>query len=423
MRLIVLCLLLLFCAIAALLAPAAYRHVFVYPRLEREAERLAAMRNTNAAPPPLQDFRGVMHAHTYWSHDSRGTLPQILAAAQQAEIDFIFFTDHPRADLDTFPRPFQGRFGHVLIVSGAEKRGLLVWPLHPGVIDWRVPVPHLVDSLRHAGGLIFFAHSEKPHPWKMAGYHGMEIYNIHTDIKDEALWKLLPDLLLNRRYHRWIYRRIFDPQTAILQRWDRLNRSRRVVGIAANDAHDNQHLRVRRRQDGGLEWIGPNAQIFSPGFWGVLLRPFFHAPDSAGFVFRWDIDPYFESFRFVNTHILADSLNLNNLRRHLLAGHVFIAFESLAPARGFSFSAETQSGFAGLMGDEVPLQKTLRLQVVTPRPGRIHFMRNGEAVGPPVTGESATMPVKQAGNYRVRVDLHIGGRWVPWIYSNPIRID
>ena len=44
---------------------------------------------------PLRDYRGIIHCHSKYSHDSQGTYEEILAAAKAAKVDFICMTDHP----------------------------------------------------------------------------------------------------------------------------------------------------------------------------------------------------------------------------------------------------------------------------------------------------------------------------------------
>ena len=70
-----------------------------------------------------------MHVHSYWSHDSEGTLADIIPAAKINDIDFIFLTDHPRGNIDTLPRGYNGCYEKVLIVPGSEKQGFDAWPL------------------------------------------------------------------------------------------------------------------------------------------------------------------------------------------------------------------------------------------------------------------------------------------------------
>jgi hypothetical protein len=63
---------------------------------------LAACQGAPETPPapkkPLREFRGIIHCHSLFSHDSKGTYEEILAAAKAAKIDFICMTDHPPKD-------------------------------------------------------------------------------------------------------------------------------------------------------------------------------------------------------------------------------------------------------------------------------------------------------------------------------------
>src|SRR3989449_6659768 len=60
-------------------------------------EALQALRRQRIAPPPFEghrEFRGVVHAHTELSHDSTGTVEEILKAAGSAKLEFLVTTDH-----------------------------------------------------------------------------------------------------------------------------------------------------------------------------------------------------------------------------------------------------------------------------------------------------------------------------------------
>lgn len=409
--------------------PALWRYLVVYPRLERQAAQLASAAHPVSRPQgfQLRDYKGAMHVHSYWSHDSRGTLGELLPAAQKAGLDFIFFSDHPRERIDRFPRSYFGMHGGVLCIPGSEKRGLLVWPLRNGSIDWQAKTSSIIASVLQQGGLVFYAHSEDRHAWRDSLYLGMEIYNIHTDVMDESLAALLPNFIINSgRYHRWIYREIYDEQHEILARWDSLNTWRRIVGIAGNDAHENQNLRARFLEDGRLEWVGPNADPIDTTQVRFWMRPFLHAPDSAGWVLRWELDPYEQSLQFVNTHILADSLTPQALAAHLRRGHVYVAFDGIAEARGFLFYGANAAGeLTAVMGDSVQHAGVAALRVVAPIAGRIRLLRDGEILLERADSATArfSLPTDPAaGAYRVEVALRLDGRWVPWIYSNPIYV-
>ena len=42
----------------------------------------------------FDDYRAVLHVHSYHSHDSRGSLEEIRTAAKAAGVRVVMFTDH-----------------------------------------------------------------------------------------------------------------------------------------------------------------------------------------------------------------------------------------------------------------------------------------------------------------------------------------
>ncbi|MCK7536098.1 MAG: hypothetical protein MZV63_36485 [Marinilabiliales bacterium] len=104
--------------------------------LEKEVKELESLRKTTETVTGLNTYRGIIHAHSFWSHDSEGTLYDLIPAAKYAGIDFIFLTDHPRGNIDTIPRGYDGYYEGVLINAGSEKQGFITWPRDTTVIDW-----------------------------------------------------------------------------------------------------------------------------------------------------------------------------------------------------------------------------------------------------------------------------------------------
>ena len=74
-----------------------HRYFIVYPGYAKSLESLKAQ----LRPPPedgWKDFRTVVHAHSYLSHDSLGTPREIVAAAKKVGIEAVFMTDHSTED-------------------------------------------------------------------------------------------------------------------------------------------------------------------------------------------------------------------------------------------------------------------------------------------------------------------------------------
>ena len=409
-----------------LFTPGIWHRLVTYPGYEKEVKELAKLRKEPANQINLNTYRGVMHVHSYLSHDSRGTLDDIIPAAKKDGIDFIFLTDHPNGDIDTLPKGYRGYYDGVLIEPGTEKQGFCTWPLGPAIIDWKLDKDSIEKKIVSNGGMIFYAHSEEPHNWMNPNYQGMEIYNFHTDTKDQSPLPILFDVLVNgNKYRHWALRQFFNPQTPIIAHWDSLNQSRKIVGFSAIDAHENQNLRARYLPDGKVQWVGNNAHnidTMEVNFWNKWL---FSAPDKSGWIFKLLIDTYETGFNYVTNYVIADTLSSSSLSKNMKQGHLFIAFKSLGDAKGFQFyGTNAKDSIIGILGDSIKLETLKNLKAVSPLPGKFKLIHNGK----PVFSSSEkdyqfTFSNKiEKGTYRIEMSLALQGKLIPWVYTNPIYV-
>ena len=88
----------------------------------------------------------------------------------------------------------------------------------------------------------------------------------------------------------------------------------------------------------------------------------------------------------------------------LREGRCYIAMDSLAPARGFTFESDGET-----------------LHVRLPRDARIRLLRDGTEVAT-VSGRALDHPISGDGAYRVEAYLPAYGRERTWILSNPIYV-
>jgi hypothetical protein len=409
-----------------LFLPPLFSHFVTYPKIELQIKDFQKLRKEPLSVTGLKLYRGVMHVHSYWSHDSKGTLADILPAAKADDIDFIFLTDHPRGNIDTLPRRYNGRFGNVLIISGSEKQGFDAWPLDSVVIDWNKNKDTIAKNIVENGGMIFYAHPEEPHNWDNKWYQGMEIYNFHADTKDEFLIPQIANFIINgSNYPQLSFREMFDEQTAILSRWDSLNTKRKIVGFSAVDTHENQNIRVRYIKDGRIEWSGSNAKVIDTtkvSFWNKWLL---HPPDQSGWIFKWMIDTYKEGFRYITNYVYADTLSVASLSGNIMKGHLYTAFRSLGDAGGFMFYGTGQNdSIYGIMGDSVEFEKVKSLRAVSPLPGQFRLIHNGKIVDTSSYDcyEYKWEDMIEKGAYRIEVHIKIRNKDIPWVYSNPIYV-
>ena len=379
-------------------------------------EALAALRALRVKPPPLEgfvEFRGVVHAHTNLSHDSTGTVQEILEAARLAKLDFLVITDHytPRI----FTEGIEGRKDSVLIVRGVEvalgctRGGSLARrcasvlaiglrePLVPGENeqwDW----DELFKSIQKQGALSIIAH---PRGMMNSSYFqyadGIEIYDIADTVRDHLVD--VPRYVLNfaldgNEYHEeLVLQMLVERANWNLIEWDRFTKTRRCIGLAGNDAHQN--LSVFGRQ----------------------------------------VDPYPLAFKALNTHVLVPSgtseslqafapeLTTETLVAALRAGRCFASFNLMADATGFRFAAHAggDGAVVAVLGDEIPAQPGLVLVAQSPVPGLLELLRDGVPIRSQ-EGRELRHHVDRPGVYRVEVSLRVVDRWRPWIFANPIYV-
>lgn len=315
--------------------------------------RFAQERRAVSQPEPWRDFRAAIQVH---AEDS---------AAKADAISVVMFTDHhgPKPDA------WSGLRDGILFFAGSEDDHQL-----------RFPGPD--------GDLRFLSHLEEIPNATGQGFTGMEIYNRHTDEKDEtafedylraaisnpAEWSKL--VRLQSVYPDEVFNAGTDHWPSIFTIWDRELAKHPFTGIGANDSHQNQ--------------------IFN----GVTF------------------DPYEVSFRSVVTHILAQQLTQQAIREALRAGRVYMVHEWLCDPSGFSFAAINSQAVYG-MGDRVPMLTGTHLKARVPVVADLRLIHNGAIVAEQ-TGTEINFVPTEAGAYRLEAWLAIDDEQRPWIYANPI---
>lgn len=363
---------------------------FRWQGLRDQLESLRQTRTTFDQPAPYRDFAGAIHVHSILSHDSQGMIDEIVEASRQAGNAFVIMTDHHKPKV--YSQGFEGLYDEILVIRGSEIikgcqgrtgetcNSILVLGVKEYINTKNLSMEQVIEEVRRKGGLAFVAHAQGFLNWD-SNITGMEIYDILDDAVDRR-WKfpkyLFDALYSFRRYPEEVFLSILDRPVWALAKWDELTQKKRIVAIAGNDAHQN--IRVAGRQ----------------------------------------IDPYGLTLLFVRTHILAPSLTEQEVLSALAAGHAYLSFDILADATGFGFWAESDRHL-GIMGDQVEWTKDLKLKVQTPLVGTIEVIKNGKPVKT-VTAQKLTLPIEEAGVYRVEVSLPVRSGWWPWIYSNPIYV-
>lgn len=424
--------------LALILVPTPYARADALERLKperlnavrKDCEALRAQWRAVPRAGKWTEYRANLHVHSRWSHDSRGTIEELVAAAKAAGTRILMFSEHPAGHYDFFKEGHQGKKDGILLIPGAEMNGFLVYPteslrgLDPGGPQ------ELTDLVRRRGGLMFLSHLEERMSWSIRGLTGVEIYNTHADVKEEKallgamrnpLW-LWRSAELFRKYPQEAFSALQDHPAEYLRRWDELCRAAPHTGIAANDAHQNVGIVLRLAEGDKVaieDALGKKLLELPVGLvpGAEALRRGKHQGDLLA---RLQLDPYENSLRHVGTHLLLTELSTTAVWDALAAGRAFVAFDWLADATGFDFAAHAGESRQE-MGSKVEFTEGLTLQSQAPLPARWRLVRDG-AVIHEATGRSLKYTVTEPGNYRVEAWLHVAGEDRTWILSNPLYI-
>jgi hypothetical protein len=402
-------------------------------KLRATHERIEALKNQRrevSLASGYDDVRAVLHVHSAFSHDSRGTIEEILAGAKEAGVRVIMFSEHKASHYDYVDDGHQGMRDGVLLIPGAETEGFLAYPKRSVQNDKYSGPQQFADLVRSTEGLVFLCHLEERMDWDIAGLAGSEIYNTHADLKDEGrlvaalrspltLLGLVPAV---NQFPQEVFGSLMDYPADYLKRWDELCQKARHTGVSANDAHHNQAFRGRLAAEGKIrleDALGKQIVLLDPDKI-PLLKTVLGNKKSGDLVFELDLDPYARSFRHVSTHLLVREVTPESVWEALRASRAYVAFDWLADPSGFVYRADLKDE-NWPVGSEVSLADGLRLRAEAPLSGTFKLLRNGQVLSQH-DGHSIDVPVDEPGVYRVEVWLNMAGENRPWILTNPIYV-
>jgi hypothetical protein len=408
---------------------ALYNRYVRFPREEAAWQEIRAQRQPVTNRLGWTEYRGILHAHSKYSHDSEVPLEEILRVLKATHIDFVCLSDHPIEGRADFGLQWRGLHDGKLFIPGFEmKDGFMPFGVASGVVlSNQTDSATLAKQISENGGLLFYAHSEEPRDWQRPELVGMEIYNIHTDFKRYrgGLLTLLPDVILSQqKYPEHVFRTLFQRPTDLLQHWDDLNRTRHITGIAGNDAHQNVGLRAIYTSSDTIrvDDTSPKAPREFKLNWLTrgLARICFGPLTPGRQLFHVQLDPYERSIRFVNTHVLAEFPSEPSVLDALRAGRVFVGFDMIADSSGFSWSASSGTNQV-VMGESMAFSADACLHARSPLPCRFTILKDGTSMVQQ-EGRALDWAPPGAGKYRVEAELQILQKWVTWVYANPIEL-
>jgi hypothetical protein len=346
---------------------------------------------------------GVLHIHTRAS-DGSGTVAEVMAAAEKANLSFIAITDHnvamSEADLAEDPPDLP-------IISGVEVGTSAGHFLALGIpASWKLPKTNddreLLAAARAVGALRVLAHPFHPHTpwtdWNTSDFDAMEIWNEDAAWRQNNFFTLLDALLLYGENNQLALVRLASTPEANFAKWDELLQRRPVAGLCAADTH------ARVRLAFGKDWHFPGYVPSLEVAREHLLLP----PDAGG-----------------GNPALASAAELLDALR---AGHSYCGLDSLYPSDGFFFRVSS-GGSSGGPGDSLHWAGAARLRVSTPPASGIPLIkvfRDGREIDEQRAAE-IDEPISGPGRYRTEVFLRQPGvsgfgRWTLWVFTNPVYV-
>jgi hypothetical protein len=220
-------------------------------------------RTTSIAIAAPAVARGVVHVHSTRS-DGSGTIDEIAAAAAQAGLQFVVVTDHGDG---TRPLLAPAYRAGVLVIDAVEistTHGHYL-ALGLGQAPYRLAgdAADVVEDVRRLGGFGVVAHGDSPRPalaWRdwQAPIDGLEWFNLDSEWRDDAVLRLARALIFYPFRPVPSLALLAGDGGGMLPRWAALAAQRRVIGLAAVDAHG------RLGREGGFDgaWINLRA----PGY-------------------------------------------------------------------------------------------------------------------------------------------------------------
>ena len=342
----------------------------------------------------LYPYSGAIHIHSRFS-DGSGELHEIVAAAREEKLDFLWITDHNTLSLfdssDAYQRP--------VLMVGAE---LSLKPGH--VITWnaaRLDAGNASNLLLDTLDLVIVAHPLHPKiRWKEeypVAVDGLEILNADVEWRNDTALELI-GAVFAIPFFEYAMNLLIDPPLRELRLWDSLSTYRPVSGIGSVDAHAKIKL---SKTD---YWKFPSYQKMFALIQNVIYRtqPLPDSPSAA-------------------RTAIAEAIR---------AGHLIFGFAGLGDLKAVRIFARNKQ-HVYFPGDTLNLDPDAPAQLHVSLPPGFEFetylYHNGVRIRQSRLSE-ILWNIEHPGRYRIVVHQRrlrfplFTRKNVPWIFSNPFYV-
>jgi hypothetical protein len=345
---------------------------------------------------------GAWHVHSSRS-DGSGSAEEIAAAAAGAGLDFVILTDHG----DGTRAPDPPRYLHnVLVIDAVE---INTDSGHVVAVNLQRPSSYplagafrdVLDDIHRLGGWAVAAHPDSPRPslrWRgqPSGIDGVEWLNVDSEWRSHTTAIIAATALRSAIRGPEAIASLFRAPSPGLARWDSVQGTRPVVGLAAVDAH-------ARLGGDDASW-GRAASVRFPSY-GALFRTAVQAVLLS--------EPRSGS-------AASDAQTILDGLRTGRSFSIVRAFVELFPPVEFSATTPT-AGRIG-MGGHVP--PGVAAAIVAEIPGmpstRVNLLRDGRVVA---SGQGRVEFDAPGAPAAYRVEAYVPGQRVPWLVTNSIYFD
>lgn len=358
------------------------------------------------------DYKGVINVHSQ-EGDGEGTVPEILKAAYEANLDFIIFTESSSFETQTSNDRYEE---NLLVLNGREysylkSRLILIDPELDYTQIKSAGDAHLFlsDYLeKNRQGFVLLKHPTKSgYEWEgefAKGIDAIEIISLRSHWReswDLSKWNFISSLLMYPFNPEYAFFNIYQVPKRNLKMWNEIALERPIIGLIGSDAKSK--LKIFRNK---------------------FLR----------------FPSYKQLFQLSSNHIVLNSELTGQLKSDskkvfsaLTEGQFYFSLDFLGAPEGFNFFAKTKSELItpfvlpviSPMGSTIPL-KNNELCFTKPdlelKNASASIFLNGKPIFK--SNESSCFKIKEPGNYNLVYYLKVHRPWpfksrtVPWIYSN-----